>query len=123
MINYACVQDGVLLYSDLIKVWVNVQSGEVTGIEATNYYMSHVPRELPAPTVTQEQAAYALSTAVQVESVRMALIPLTLQDERLCYEFKCTFDGDYYIVYVNALTGMEEQVFLVLDSESGQLVV
>lgn len=123
VINYACVQDGVLLYSDLIKVWVNVQSGEVTGIEATNYYMSHLPRELPAPTVTQEQAAYALSTAVQVESVRMALIPLTLQDERLCYEFKCTFDGDYYIVYVNALTGMEEQVFLVLDSESGQLVV
>lgn len=73
VINYACVQDGVLLYSDLIKVWVNVQSGEVTGIEATNYYMSHLPRELPAPTVTQEQAAYCLSTAVQVESVRMAL--------------------------------------------------
>lgn len=123
VINYACVQDGALLYADLVKVWVDIQTGQVVGVEATNYLMSHVTRTIPTAQITEEQARTVLSLAVEVQSVRMAMIPMTLTDERYCYEFKCVFDGDYYIIYVNALTGMEEQIFRVIDSESGTLVV
>jgi hypothetical protein len=53
----------------------------------------------------------------------MALIPKTINDERLCYEFKCTFMDESYIVYVNAVNGSEEQVYKIIDSDKGQLVV
>ena len=58
-----------------------------------------------------------------MQSVRLALIPLSLTDERLCYEFKCTYGGDSFILYLSALTGEEEEVFQIIDSENGQLVL
>jgi len=40
----------------------------------------------------------------------------------LCHEFKCAAkDGRKYIVYINALTGMEENILLVMESENGTL--
>ncbi len=42
------------LYPDLIKV--QVSGGRVVGLEAGNYWRSHVPRTLPEPTLTYQQA-------------------------------------------------------------------
>ena len=39
------------------------------------------------------------------------------------YEFKATQNETFYIVYINALTGQEEQIFEVINSEEGDLVV
>ena len=64
-----------------------------------------------------------MSDSLQIEHADMALIPLTQQTEVLCYEFKATRDGTFYIVYINALTGEEEQIFEVINSEEGDLVV
>ena len=123
VINYAAVQQGALLYSDLIKLWVEIDSGAVVGFEASGYWMSHVSRSLPAPQLSAAEAQELLSPALSVQSVRLALIPLSLTDERLCYEFKCTYGGDSFILYLSALTGEEEEVFQIIDSENGQLVL
>ena len=123
VINYAAVQDGVLLYNDLIKLWIEIDTQAVVGFEASNYWFSHISRSLPAPEITAQQAQELLSPALTVQSVRMALIPLTLTDERLCYEFKCTYGEDAFVLYLNALTGDEEEVFQIIDSGDGQLVL
>ncbi len=123
VINFAAVQDGVLLYSDLVKVWVDRESQKVCGIDARNYLFSHRQRELAQPRVSPEEAQSMLSPSLQVQSHALALIPVTPETEVLCHEFKCTLGEDSYILYVNAENGREEQIFKIIDSEDGQLVI
>lgn len=122
-INYAYVQDGVMIYNDLIKVWVEIGSGKVIGYDANNYLFSHVPRTIPAAEITPEEARARVSSALSIESVKQALIPISIAEEVYCYEFKGTFGGDSFIVYINALTGEEEQILRIIDSEQGQLTL
>ena len=123
VINFAAAQDGVILYSDLIKVWVDRENNRVCGIDARNYLFSHRPRELSQPAVSREEAQSMLSANLAVQSHAMALIPVTPETEVLCHEFKCTLGEDSYILYVNAKNGQEEQIFKIIDSEDGQLVI
>ena len=123
VLNFAPRQDGVILYSDLVKVYMDRETGEVMGLDARNYRLNHRQRALPRPKLTEEEAGTYVSGELQVEHTDLALIPLTQQTEVLCYEFKATKDGTFYIVYINALTGQEEQIFQVINSEEGDLVV
>ena len=123
LINFAATQGDVILYSDLIKVWVDRDTQKVIGIDARNYLFSHVEREIETPTVTVEEAEALLSTSLTVESRKLALIPLTPETECLCWEFKCKLNEDSYIVYINVKTGEEEEIFQIIDSENGQLVI
>ena len=123
VLNFAPRQDGVILYSDLVKVYMDRETGEVMGLDARNYRLNHRQRALPRPKLTEEEAGAYVSGELQVEHTDLALIPLTQQTEVLCYEFKATKDDTFYIVYVNALTGQEEQIFQVINSAEGDLVV
>ncbi len=123
VINFAAVQDGVILYSDLVKVWVDKESQKVCGIDARNYLFSHRQRTLSQPAISEEEARSMLSSNLTVQSHAMALIPVTPETEVLCHEFKCTLGEDSYIIYVNAANGEEEQIFKIIDSEDGQLVI
>lgn len=123
VINYAALQNDIILYNDLIKVWIDQNSFRVTGLDTRGYLYCHVTRNIPAPEITPEEAQMEISESLEVKSVKLVVIPLNTQDERLCYEFKCNFGGDEYIVYVNAVSGMEEQIFKIINSESGQLVL
>lgn len=123
VLNFAPRQAGVILYSDLVKVYMDRETGEVMGLDARNYRLNHRQRALPRPKLTEEEAGTYVSGELQVEHTDLALIPLTQQTEVLCYEFKATKDDTFYIVYVNALTGEEEQIFQVINSAEGDLVV
>ena len=123
VLNFAPRQEGVILYSDLVKVYMDRDTGEVMGLDARNYRLNHRTRELPRPRISEQQAAEYVSDSLHIEHTDIALIPLTKQSEVLCYEFKATNDGTFYIVYINALTGEEEQIFEVINSEEGDLVV
>ena len=113
----------MILYSDLVKVYLDRETGEVMGLDARNYRLNHRTRDRPRPKLTEGEAEAYVSGELQVEHRDLALIPLTQQTEVLCYEFKATRDGTFYIVYVNALTGEEEQIFQVINSAEGDLVV
>ena len=123
VLNFAPRQEGVILYSDLVKVYLDRDTGEVMGMDARNYRLNHRPRSLPRPQITEQQAADYVSGSLRIEQIALALIPLTEQTEVLCYEFKATQSETFYIVYINALTGEEEQIFEVINSEEGDLVV
>lgn len=123
VLNFAPRQAGVILYSDLVKVYLDRETGEVMGLDARNYRLNHRTRDLPRPQLTEEQAEAYVSGDLVVEHRDLALIPLTEQTEVLCYEFKATRDETFYIVYINALTGQEEQIFEVINSQEGDLVV
>lgn len=123
VINFAATQDGVILYSDLVKVWIDVEAKKVIGLDARNYWFSHIERELSEPEITVTEAQSMLNGNLKVESRELALIPLTPQTEVLCYEFKGRNGEETYIVYINASTGEEEEIYRIINSDDGQLVI
>lgn len=121
--NFAATKEGTILYNDLIKVYVERASNAVCGVDANNYLMMHTDRTLAKAGITQEEAASLVSEALQIASARLALIPKTAATETLCYEFKGTYHQTEFIVYINAATGAEEELFEIINAEDGQLVV
>ena len=121
-INLASYLDGVILYPDLIKVKVGGESGKVVGMEALNYIYNHEERTLAAPTVTEQEAAEAISEYIAVSSCRLALVPTKAGGEVLTYEFFGTKGEDKYFVYVDAESGEELKIMRVLDGERGLLL-
>ncbi len=119
VINFACMQEGVTLYPDLIKV--QVSGGRVVGLEAGNYWRNHVERDLPEVTYSYQQALEAVNSRLNIVSARLALIPSDtsygrLVGERLCYEFTCTLGQSRYLVYIDAQTGAEASILKLFDN-------
>lgn len=123
VINLAPVENGVVLYPDLIKVWVDISGSDVAGVDANNYLMSHKTRDIPAPTLTKEDAQAKLNSAITVTGTKLALIPLATNEEKLCWEFTGMVGENEYIVYINAVTGVEEDILMIQDTNEGKLVM
>ncbi|HZX46586.1 MAG TPA: germination protein YpeB [Clostridia bacterium] len=124
VINFAYSEKDVVIYTDLIKVKVALDNGEIVGFEAEGYLKAHHSRKLPEPKLTADQAGERISMRLETgREPRLALIPLENKDEVLCYEFRGTFGGDDFLVYINALTGKEERILKLLRSENGTLTI
>jgi len=122
-INFAYTQSGVICYPDLIKVKVALDNGEVLGIEAQGYLNSHTTRTFSTPKIDVNEARKLVNKDVQIVSERLALIPKEWSTELLVYECKGKVDDRNFKVYVNADTGKEEDVFLLIESENGILAI
>lgn len=123
-INLAAKVNDVLLYPDLIKVVVALDNGDVVGLESRGYLMSHRSRSLPAPAVTAQTAQRAVAPGLNVLENRLALIPTDGGNEILCHEMICeTAEKTHVIIYVNAQTGLEENILILLESENGTLTM
>lgn len=120
-INYAYVQEDVVMYADLIKVKVALDNGEILGIETTGYLNSHKERDLEEPKVTVEEAKESLNDELTIESEELAMIPTEWKTEVLCWEFEGNYDGLDFIVYVNCETGKEEDVLIITNTPNGTL--
>ena len=123
-VNYAYRQGEVLCYSDLVKVSVALDTGKVCGFEARGYLTAHCVRDLPAPAVDAAAARAAVPETLEVLAAQTALVPSDGKYETLCHEFKCAApDGRHYIIYVNALTGAQHKILILLEDESGSLTL
>ena len=121
-INFCYVQDGVVVYPDMIKVKVCEERGLVTGAEAIGYILNHSQRHIAGATITCGQAQSAIDGRMEVRASRLAVIP-SEGGERLCYEFSGTFGGRDYFVYVDAATGEEVSVLTVVGTAQGRAVL
>ncbi|MFX4262695.1 germination protein YpeB [Pelotomaculum propionicicum] len=121
--NFAALQDGVVLYPDLIKVTVALDNGEITGAETSGYLMSHRRRDLPAAGISREQARNVLNTRLQAQGGNLVLIPVGAEEEKLAYEFQGSLGEDNYLVYVNAVDGREENVLKLIETPGGTLTM
>jgi germination protein YpeB len=123
LVNFAALQGETVCYPDLVKVRVELEKGNVVGFDAEGYLLNHVRRSLPEP-VSREQAASRVAGGLEVLSDRLAVIPTEGRGERFCREFLCETDGGRKcLVYVDAETGEEAKVLLLLEDEDGTLTV
>lgn len=122
--NFAYRQDGVLCYSDLVKVSVALDTGKVCGLESRGWLESHCERTLAAPALTEEQARAAAPAGLSVLGAQLALVPSEGKYETLCWELKCAAEGErHYLIYLNAATGAQEKLLILLEDETGVLTI
>ena len=122
-INYAYVQNDVVVYSDLIKVKVALDNGEVLGIETTGYLNNHTQRDISKIKISKESAKKTLNRDLQISSEGLAIIPTEFQTEILCYEFKGKVDDKEFLVYINAENGREEDILIITNTPNGTLTM
>ena len=123
VINFAFLDGKTLCYTDLVKVGVAEDNGEIVFYEAGGYISNHKARAFETPQITEEEARSIISSKLQIINVRLALIPADSQEEKRCYEFSCTSaDSQEILVYINTATLKEEEI-LILQKGDGQILV
>lgn len=139
-INFAPQQEGVILYPDLIKVTIELNEGGMVEFSSTGYLMNHHTREELIPKLDEKTAANSLNGNLKIENIAIAVIPTPGEKEVLAYEFTCKAqteeeagkekkaeegteeNTEEVIVYINGTTGLEEQIYVLTNSENGRLV-
>ena len=111
----------VIIYPDLIKVKVALDDGSVLGIETSGYLNSHTTRTFTNNIISKEKAKEVLNKDLQVESENLAIIPTKWNTEVFCWEFKGKVDDNEFLVYINAETGKEEDILIILNTPEGTL--
>lgn len=122
-INYAYTQNDVVIYSDLIKVKVALDNGEVLGIETTGYLNNHTQRDTSKVKISKEEAKKTLNKDLQISSEGLAIIPTEYKTEILCYEFKGKVETQEFLVYINAENGREEDILVITNTPNGTLAM
>lgn len=125
-INYAYTQknnnnEDVIMYPDLIKVKVALDDGSVLGIETSGYLNSHTTRTIPSNIISKEKAKETLNKEIQIESENLAFIPTKWNTEVYCWEFKGKVDDNEFLVYINAETGKEQDILIIVNTPDGTL--
>lgn len=124
LVNYEYVQDGVMCYPDLVKVGIALDNGMLMSYDAGGYISSHRARDIPEEEVSRVKAQELIPEELTVLGYQSALIPSPGGEERLCHEFTCKSDnGQKYLIYVNAATGAEERILILLEDENGALTI
>ena len=121
-LNFAYEQDGVIVYSDMIKLKVCEERGIVTGMEGLAYVLNHTQRVLPSAKISKGEAKDKLHSGFEVEASRLCVIP-TDGGEVLAHEFYGTFEGNTYYIYIDAKTGNEAEVFTVVGTKQGRALM
>ena len=85
--------------------------------------MNHKDRGEQKPVLSAEAARAAVSTHLNVNTPTLAVIPKDSLREVLCYEFHGTHKDKNFIIYINAENGREEDILLLIESETGILTV
>lgn len=122
--NFAATQEEIILYPDQVKVSIALDNGQILGVDSNHYWMSHKTRKLPQPKLTVAQAKEVLSPKLKdVTPGRLALIPQTVDKEVLTYEFQGSLDKDVFLIYIDAVTGEEEKILRVINTNNGILTM
>lgn len=123
VINFAYLDGQTICYTDLIKVGVALDTGEIMFYESSGYLTNHTERAFETPTYTPEQATETISTDLSVETISVALIPTDGGGEVRCYEFLCkTADEKEILIYTNVQTLDIEHIYILLRTDGGTLV-
>jgi germination protein YpeB len=124
VISYVYHQNNVAIYPDQIKLKVAMDDGSIIGIEAEKYLISHEEeRKLEEVLVSENDARERVGKKLNIDSIKLALVPTEINKEVLCYEFSGNYQDDNFIVYINATTGYEQKILQIINTPNGQLTI
>lgn len=121
-VNYVYEDEGIKCYSDLIKVSISLDTGKLVAFDARSFLLSHRQREKGDKLIGAKNAAGKISSGLTITDSGLAFIPLDSGKEALCYEFHCKdSEGQEVLIYLDAYTGEQKDILILLYSDGGVL--
>ena len=122
-VNFAYYEGGVTYYTDLIKVSVALDNGEIIAFDATGYLMNHTKRTLPENIkYTLKSGEKLIKEGLTVISSKKAYIPTEWETEEFTYEYRCKDENSQEVlIYIDPVTGAEKDILILLYSDRGVL--
>jgi len=120
-VNLAYKSGNTVCYTDLVKIGIAMDTGELILWEATGYIMNHTARSISEPKYTSIEAEKQLSERLKVISVKDVLIPSPGSlKEYHCYEFYCNgLDDKEILIYIDTDTLTERDIQIMLRTDGG----
>ena len=109
--------DEVIYYSDLIKVEVALDTSSVVGFYAKNYLMNHKNRIFPEISQKSYDVISEINDGFLLKSLKKCYIPTKFNTEIPCLEAMGVFEDRSYMIYINAETGIQEEILLLSVNE------
>ncbi len=116
-LTYTGLANGARVYPETIRIRVCEEKGRVVGMDARGYLVNARERN-PEAGLTEGEARKLLAAGLKPYAVHLAVVPID-GEETLTYEYGCMYGDDEYIVYLDANTGDEVQMYLVRESARG----
>lgn len=111
VMDFAPLEDGVAIETEIIRVMMAMDKGDLVGFDAKSYWINKYDRDLPAPRISAEEAQQRLSPRLQVDSEPVLSLIADRQDqERLTWRIAASYDDQHYRIFVDAATGEEVEV-------------
>jgi len=121
-VNFASVQDGVVIYPELIKLQLSMADGSIVGMDAEAYLRNHRERTFPEAIIDAETARAKISPKLNAESAQLCVIPKDGR-EYFTWEIRAADEGAGYLVYVDAQNGIERDLMQIVSAGQGTLVM
>ncbi len=109
IIGFAPLEEGILIYPQLLKVQVAMDTGEILGFQGLAFYSFMRERDRVVE-LTPEEAQAKITATGEIVGSRLAVIMNPSFAEVLVYEFRINRGADQFLVYINAKNGFEEKV-------------
>ncbi len=123
VINFAYKDGETLCYTDLIKVGIALDTGEVMLFESSGYLSNHKERNFEKITKTVDEAKRKLSKKLNVISSKICLIPTDSAGEQRCFEFLCeNKEKQQILVYIDTENLETADILLIEKSAAGTVV-
>lgn len=108
VMDFAPVAGGVAIHTEMIRVMLAMDNGELVGYDARAYWVNHVDRDLPEPQIGANEAAARTSPRLTVTGEpRLSLIADRRGQERLVWEVPGRVEDQHFRVFVDAMDGTE----------------
>lgn len=121
-INFASFKDNIIMYPDLIKVSVCLETGNVLSFDASGYISNHIDRDNLNIKLSKKEAENVLNNQLKIIDTQLCVIPTEWETEQLCYEIHCKTDNNQdLLVYIDSTTGEEDNILILLYSDGGVL--
>ncbi len=122
-INFSYYNNGITYYTDLIKVSVALDTGDITAFDATGYLMNHKTRTVPQNVkYTPIEAKKFIKEGLRILSYKKVFIPTEWETEEYAYEYRCVAqDEQEVLIYIDPATGEEKDVLILLYTDGGVL--
>lgn len=108
IMDWAPRQDGVAIHTEIIKLSLTMDNGEMVGFDARNHWVNRHQRNLGAPKLTSQEAARSLAPKLQVMGEpTLAIVANRRNEERLVWSFRARLDDQSYLIFKDANDGRE----------------
>lgn len=118
-VTLAPLINDVFYYTDIIKVEIALDTASVVGFNAEDYLMNHKDRAFPESATVAFDALASSNKGFFLRALKNVFIPTEYGSEVPCLEALGDFEDDTYLIYINAETGLQEEILLLSDSEEG----